>query len=182
MNRREIIKLVTLATGSVLSFSVTNSLLIGCKDITIAKEEEYELQFFNEKEFSLLKTLIDTILPKTDSPSATEVGVHQIIDDMIANIYSPADSTNYRTRFSSLQLYLKESSDKQLVAIQKLSSSTNENHKEAKNILLELKQQTVAYYLTTEVIAKNHLNYLPVPGKYENCISLESVGGKIWAL
>ena len=182
MKRREVIRLVTLATGSVLSVPLMNSLLIGCKDIPIVNKEDYNLQFFDEKEFSFVKTLIDTILPKTDSPSATEVGVHQIIDDMIANVYSPTDSANYRRRFSALHLYLKEASDNQLVAIQNLSTSTNESDKEAKRALLALKQQTVAYYLSTEVVIKKHLNYLPVPGKYEPCISLESVGGKIWGL
>ena len=34
-----------------------------------------------------------------------------------------------------------------------------------------------------EFIAKNEMEYLPVPGKYDGCIDLnEATGGKVWAL
>jgi len=52
----------------------------------------------------------------------------------------------------------------------------------AKAALLDIKQQAVAYYLSTKEIATNYLNYLPIPGEYEPCISLESVNGKVWAI
>ena len=47
---------------------------------------------------------------------------------------------------------------------------------------LNFKQQTVAYYLSTEEVATKFLTYLPVPGKYEACITVEEAGGKAWAL
>lgn len=45
----------------------------------------------------------------------------------------------------------------------------------------QIKQQAITYWLNSEIIATNHLNYLPIPGKYEACIPLESVGGKAWS-
>lgn len=182
MKRRELIKLVTLATGSLLSVPLMNSLFVSCKDVPLKNDGDYILQFFSEEDFLFVKTLIDIILPKTDSPSATDVGVHQTIDTMVGTVYEPSDRVRYKQRFSVLKQYLKTSSGNQLETLQSLSKSTRENDEEAKIALLELKQQTVAYYLSTEEIATKFLNYLPIPGKYEPCISLDEVNGKAWAL
>jgi hypothetical protein len=182
MKRRELIKLVTLATGSVLSASLLNSLLVGCKDVPSKYGGDYILQFFNEEDFLLVQSLMNTILPKTESPSATDVSVHQIMDTMIGTVYKPSERVAYKKRFLALKQFLKTSTEKQLVALQNLTESTNENDEIAKGALLDLKQQTIAYYLSTEKIAKNYLNYLPIPGQYKACISLDEVDGKAWAL
>jgi len=182
MDRRELIKMVSLATGSVLSAPLLSSILVSCKDDIPKNEEDYILQFFNKEDFSLVKKLIDVILPKTDSPSATEVGVHQMIDLMIGTVYKPKDSVNYSKHFAALKNYLDSSSESHIKTLGKLSNSNNEKNKSARKAFMDLKQQTVAYYLSTENIATNYLNYLPIPGKYEACISLDEVGGKAWAL
>lgn len=182
MKRRELIKIVTLATGSVLSVPLMNSLLVSCKDVPSINDEIYVLQFFNEEDFLFVKSLIDTILPKTESPSATEVGVHKIIDTMVGTVYKPLDRIDFEKRFLALKKYLKSTSENELLALQNLSTSSNERDEIAKRSLLELKQHTIAYYLTTEEISKKYLNYLPIPGKYKPCISLDEVDGKAWAI
>ncbi|RLD85575.1 MAG: hypothetical protein DRJ07_02755 [Bacteroidetes bacterium] len=182
MERRELIKLVSLATGSLLAVPLTNSLLVSCKEDIPKNDGNYSLQFFNFEDFILVKKLIDVILPQTDSPSATGVGVHKIIDMMVGTVYKPTERDNYNSAFKALKKHLNSSSKNQLTALQDLSKSLNENDNDAKMALLDLKQQTVAYYLTTEAISKKYLNYLPIPGKYEPCISLDDVNGKAWAL
>lgn len=182
MERREIIKLVTLATGSVLSAPLLSSLLTGCKDVAVVEGSVYELQFFKENEYAFLKKLIDIIIPKTDSPSATEVGVHRLIDTMVGTVYNPAHQKEYSKNLGELMTYISDDFENALNVLQELSKSTSQKKIGAKKALLEIKQQTVAYYLSTESVAKNQLNYLPIPGKYEACISLDEVGGKAWAL
>jgi len=181
MKRRKLIKLVTLSTGAVLSAPLMSSLFTSCKEAPKIADADYALQFFTTEDFVLVKTLIDIILPKTDSPSATQVGVHKMIDTMVGTVYKPSDRTNYKYHFSVLKTYLNSSSENQLDALQNLSKSSNKNDKTAKDALLNLKQQTIAYYLSTEEIGKNYLNYLPVPGNYNPCISLEEARGKLWA-
>ena len=44
-----------------------------------------------------------------------------------------------------------------------------------------LKSTTLLGFFTSEVGATEVLNYDPVPGNYDGCIPLESVGGKTWA-
>lgn len=180
MKRRELIKLVTLATGSVLSVPLMNSLLIGCESATKVEDVDYTLQFFNKDEFTFVRKIIDVILPRTDSPSATDVGVHTTIDTMLAKVYEPKQKTIYKTQFSELLSFVNKSDKTMTEVLMELLMS--EDNTRARKGLVELKQQTIAYYYSTEEISKNHLNYIPVPGKYEPCISLEEVNGKAWAI
>ena len=102
MNRREILKYVAFATGAAISTPLLTSILSGCNTPATKNEEEYVLTFFSPDEFSKLKEIIDLILPKTESPSATEVGVHQIIDTMVGTVYKSEEKTNYRKNFEAM--------------------------------------------------------------------------------
>ncbi len=189
MKRREILKYTTLATGAAIGAPLLGSILSGCTVDDVENSVDHQLKFFSNKEFEKVKDLIDTILPKTESPSASEVGVHKMIDAMVGMVYQKEDQEAYKKGFSSLMNYLEEAgnngllkmdADQKLSLLQKLEKeSENEN---VRNAYLHLKQQTIAYYLSTEEVAKNYLNYLPFPGDYESCIPLADVGGKAWAL
>jgi len=165
-----------------LSAPLLSSLITGCQEAKKIKDIDYSLHFFDQEAFTFLKTTIDTILPKTDSPSATEVGVHKIIDTMVGTVYKPSDRENYKQGFLALSKQLNINEEINLEALERLTHSQNGKDKAAREALLALKQQTIAYYLSTEQVAKKHLNYLPVPGSYEPCITLEEAGGKLWAL
>lgn len=180
MKRRELIKLVTMATGVALAVPLSSTLLTACQKVEAVKDSDYQLQYLNEQDFSSLMEMLDIILPKTDSPSAVEVGVHQIIDTMLSQVYTNDQKKEFSEKFSALINYTSSGMDTD--NFKALLSSEEESDQEAKSGLIGLKQQAVAYYLSTEEVGKNYLNYLPVPGAYEPCISLESVGGKAWAL
>ena len=169
-----------MATGAALTVPLTSSLLTACSEVKKVEESNYTLSYFNEEDFSSLQDMLDIIIPKTDSPSAVDVGVHQMIDTMVGKVYNPAQQKEFSEKFIALQTF--GSSNLSVENFKSLMNSAEEKDQEAKSGLLGLKQQAVAYYLSTEEIGKNYLNYLPVPGAYEPCISLESVGGKAWAL
>ncbi|MEM6698379.1 MAG: gluconate 2-dehydrogenase subunit 3 family protein, partial [Bacteroidota bacterium] len=117
-------------------------------------------------------------------PSASEVKVHQIMDQFLGEVYTKEKQADYRKQFVTFQEYLGEQSflkgnaEERLAILKQIDGSTEA----IQQTFLNLKQQTIAYYLTTEEIGKNYLNYLPIPGEYEACISLEEAGGKAWAL
>lgn len=177
-------------TGAVLSAPLILS-LESCNSEGRAITQK-ALSFFKEDQMRLLTSIVDTILPKTDSPSASEVGVPQMIDTMVSNVYDAESQSKYKSGLSKLTGYLtKESKGKgyhmldnaeQKLILENLTKSDVSAFADAKQSLLDIKQQTIAYYLNTEEVATKFMNYLPVPGQYEGCISLESVGGKAWAL
>lgn len=191
MKRREILKYTALATGAAIGAPLFSSLLVGCKSEIAESGVDSQLRFFSQQEFALVKDLVDLILPKTDSPSASEVGVHQMIDTMVGTVYAEKDQAMYKKGFVSLSNYLNKAAAGQdframdaaikLPLLQQLDRSKEETLSGIRKAFLDLKQQTVAYYLSTEEIGTNYLNYLPIPGEYKACITLEEAGGKAWA-
>lgn len=188
MKRRQIIKYTSLATGAALSAPLMSVLLSGCKTDEVVEAATSGLSLFSSEENTALKAIVDVILPKTDSPSASEMGVHTMIDHMLGKVYPKEQREAFKPKFESLLNHLKDSdffnseNEAQLKLLTDISSSDDTSLEAAKEGLLDLKQQTIAYYLSSEEVAKNYLNYLPVPGAYEPCVSLESVGNKKWAI
>jgi hypothetical protein len=190
MKRRDILKYTAYVTGAALSAPLLLS-LESCKsdDLNI---DYSKLSFFDKDQFRLASSIADTILPKTDTPSASEVGVPMMIDHMVAHVYTEESRATYSEQFAQLTDHMTRESggvdfhrldeEKRKAILVSLSSSENDALANVKRGLLELKQQTIAYYLNTEEVATKFLNYLPVPGPFEGCISLESVGGKAWAI
>lgn len=188
MTRREILRYTAFATGVAVSAPLAGALLSGCQP---ELEDNYEPQFFTPEEFSVLKHLMNIILPETDSPSAIQAGAHQVMDKMVLEVYQEEDQIATRESFTALAQHLAETGGKafdklrskqQLSMLQSLIGSEDEALKEVQDAFTNFKQQTIAYYLTSEAIGTQFLNYLPVPGEYQACISLEEAGGKAWAL
>lgn len=191
MNRRNVIKYTALITGASLSVPLAVSLLPGCIPDPQAHTGSTTLHFFTEREFRLLQVIADTILPGTDSPSASEMNVHMTIDSMVGTVYAVRDRKAYRNRFTALagflngdkrNGFLKLEEAKRLERLELLEKASPEPSALVKDAYREVKQQVIAYYLSSERIGKEFLNYLPIPGPYEACISLESAGGKAWSL
>lgn len=186
MKRREIIKYTSLATGAALGMPLMSALMSGCKTDEIV-EAATDLKLFSQTELNSLKQVIDIILPKTDSPSASEVGVHTMIDHMLGFVLPAEQRNKFKPQFDALIGHLQtggffEANDEKKLSSLSQISKSNEVSDDIKQGLLQLKQQTIAYYLSSEKVAENYLNYLPVPGNWEPCISLEEAGGKKWAI
>ncbi len=184
MNRREMLKYTALLTGGAVSTSFASVFLSGCS----RPEDVSELHFFDPDQFELVALLADTILPRTDSPSATDVNVHYTIDSMIGLVFDIDFKNNFREQWAELERHLAGHNFRQLdqpdqvELLRELELNRNSETENARLAYMELKQQTIAYYLTTEEIGKEHLNYLPVPGDYEPCISVDDVDNRAWAI
>lgn len=197
MNRREVLRYTAWITGSAVSASLASAILSGCSDQTAdrttdtnnaAKVDSTLLHFFTPEQFLLVGLLADTILPRTDSPSATDVEVHITLDSMLGQVFDAKYQAAFKSQWLALDKYLRQQQFSTLAApaqvqvLQSLELDQREDVTTAKIALIECKQQLIAYYLTTESIAKTYLNYLPIPGSYKPCISVDEVNNKAWAL
>ncbi|MCC5908277.1 MAG: gluconate 2-dehydrogenase subunit 3 family protein [Balneolaceae bacterium] len=185
MNRREMLKYTALLTGGAVSASFATVFLSGC---STPADEISVLHFFDTDQFELVSLLSDTILPRTDSPSATDVNVHHTIDTMIGLVFDVDFKTNFRNQWEELESYLTEQNFRQLEQMErvdllkKLELNPEAGTDSARLAYMEVKQQVIAYYLTTEVVGREHLNYLPIPGDYEPCITVDDVNNRAWAI
>jgi hypothetical protein len=189
MNRRQILKYTAMLTGAAICAPITGIMLSGCSEqIKTAPSLASPLHFFSPDDFQLITQLMDVILPKTDSPSASEVKVNYIVDNMFGQAY-PADyQQKFVVLFAELKTFLQANkftsltTAKQEALLLSLESLPTEQRNNAYWAYIDLKQQTVAFYLSTEQIAENYLNYLPIPGEYKPCVPLADLGGKAWAI
>lgn len=199
MNRRQILQYTAWITGSAVSTSLAGAVLSGCSEApsgtgdsqASAPADNAELpilHYFTPAQFRQLSRLVDVLLPRTDSPSATDVKVHTTMDSMMGLIMDDTYKTQFKELWLGLLAYLDQhgfaglDEPAQVALLSELELSQAAATAVPRQALLEVKQQAIAYYLTTEEVAKNHLNYVPVPGKYEPCIPVESVNNKAWAI
>ena len=77
MDRRKALKNMGLAMGYTVATPTLISIMQSCKGETVM---EWTPDFFSKDQGVILTELIDIILPKTDTPSASEVQVNLFID------------------------------------------------------------------------------------------------------
>lgn len=77
MDRRIALKNMGLALGYTVAIPSLLSIVQSCKNETVL---EWTPDFFTQEEGNVLTHLVDVIIPKTDTPSATDVQVNIFID------------------------------------------------------------------------------------------------------
>lgn len=77
MERRSALKNMGLALGYAIATPTLLGLVQSCKNENISN---WTPDFFTSSEGNVVKNLIDIILPKTDTPSASELNVHVFLD------------------------------------------------------------------------------------------------------
>lgn len=83
MDRRKALKNMGLAMGYTVATPTLISIMQSCKGETVM---EWTPDFFTKDQGTVLTKLVDIILPKTDTPSASEVQVNLFIDRFINEV------------------------------------------------------------------------------------------------
>ena len=198
MKRREALKNLGLATGFFVATPSIISLLQSCT----AETNTWTPEFLSIDEGVVLTNLVDIILPKTDTPSATEVNVPQFIDKYINEVLDDESQAQIKTAYGNIISVLKPNAE------DKISKVTQDEYKALldKYMLLEddidqereanpdseemtkseflnnLKWMTINAFKTSQEIGENVLAYDPVPGAYICGDLQELTGGKSWSL
>lgn len=191
MDRREALKNFTLLMSA--GFSITTLGITGCKP---GSEQEKETAF-NEEHENMLAEIADTIIPDTDTPGAKKAGVGAFIVMMVSDCYPGStkkvvingineiqerSKSEYKKSFISLSLGDRESLLKKMEEEVKDKNEVSEDESKGASarFFKLVRELTLFGYFTSEIGATQALNYVAVPGKYEECTVLEK-GQKAWA-
>ena len=98
MERRKALKNMGLAMGFTVATPTVLSLLQSCKGET---GPSWTPLYFSPDQGSALEKLVDLILPKTDTPSASEVNVHVFLDRYMESVPEPADQEFFQSAFTA---------------------------------------------------------------------------------
>ena len=96
--------------------------------------------------------------------------------EQFQRLWSDLEATLKREDFTGLDTAGREA------LLSQLETATEADLASAQDAMVMLKQQVVIYYLTTETIGEQYLNYLPIPGEYKPCISVDDVDNKKWTI
>ena len=181
IDRREAIRRSSLILGSAIS----SSLMLGNQE-TFAAETgpDWTPLILDSGQVKLVDELTERILPATGTPGAREAKVVRFIDRMVAEYLRDPEREVLFTGLQSLknEKFLEQEPTRQnslIVALAKQGSI--EPSPDSKPFFFLMKEMTLLGFFNSEVGATQVLNYDPIPGGYQGCLSLEEAGGKAWA-
>lgn len=110
MDRRIALKNMGLALGYTVATPTLLNMLQSCAQET---GPDWTPVFFTPEEGAVVRQLADLILPKTDTPSASEVGVHAFIDRYMDEVSEPVEQNILRELLGTFINKARSASGKQ---------------------------------------------------------------------
>jgi len=193
-NRREALKASAALMGAGMAATVFGGLFQGC---TTSSETalDWKPLFFTPEEAYTVGAFADHLLPATETPGAAEVGVSRFIDGLIQGCFGEDQKKAFNEGLKELNNACQEVNGKTFAdcgadeknkffdaqEAQPMSGAQNlwgtdivEGDKPT--FYRQLKGLCLFGYFTSEKVGEEVLTYVPVPGKFEGCVPVESVG------
>ena len=197
MDRRAALKKTAVVAGSAALAPSLFSLLQSCQQ---QPRLGWEPIFLSIDQAELISTLVDTLLPRTETPGALDMKVDMFIDVVFAKLFDTKGQDKViaeMDRFDELCTEIFGSkftelntTDREEYLKQKESQSGKFNGKvwgtavgdqKPVGFYRTIKSLALWGYFSSEEIGKNVLSYDPIPGEYLGCIPLSDIGNT-WSL
>jgi hypothetical protein len=140
----------------------------------------------------LLGTLVDLIIPPTDTPGARDAGVPVFIDKLLRDWVESEDRVRFQAGLAAVHEEMQETHgvafreatpEQQNALLTRLDQEAMQAREEGATPLpffATLKEWTLVGYYTSEIGATQELQWLANPGRYDADLPLEEVG-PTWA-
>jgi hypothetical protein len=178
MDRRELLKMVALATGGAVIGG--EFFLAGCK----TKDAAVAGATFSDNDIAFLDEVAETILPKTTTAGAKEAEVGKFMTVMVNDCYDEADQKIFRDGMKKLDeacdkmhghSFMKAEPAHRTELLTSLDKEAKEYMKNKKpedpsHYFLMMKQLTLLGFFTSKPALEQCFNYQAVPGKYDGAV------------
>ena len=182
MNRRELLKLITAATGTAMIGGT--ALLSGC-----ATQTATALRFSPEN-IALLDEIAETILPRTETPGAKDAKVGEFMNVYVTDCYTLEEQAIFHKGLVTFEESCKKAYGRNFMALQSDERVTfiNQLDKQARaevaagkvHYFTMIKQLTLFGFFTSEVGGTQVLRHAPIPGRFDGNLDYK-VGDRGWA-
>lgn len=197
MNRRKALQKAGLIAGTAVTMPTLFSLLQSCQS---QPRLDWQPEFFNVDEALLISSLIDTILPRTETPGGLDVKADMFIDKVISKTFDQEGQQNIRAQMTAFNSECQKAhgdnfvnlKDEDKVAV--LQSAETKSGKyngsvwgtavgkqEPVGFYRSMKSMAIWAYFTSEEMGEKVLSYDPIPAGYEGCKPVTEVGNR-WSL
>jgi hypothetical protein len=195
MNRREAIRL--LAAGATVPL-VPGSLLAALREARALVGTQVVPRTLNSHQNATVKTMAEMIIPRTETPGATDVGASEFIDLMLTEWYDDGErnrflngladvDTRSRTLFgeefigcslaqqAEILTELGEKMTEETERARDKASADSGSEPEANESFYSmLRRLTLTAYYTSEAGATGELHFEIIPGRYDGCVPAQS--------
>lgn len=178
MKRRDVLKTSSIILGYTITAGTAAAILNGCK---ADRSIDWTPQYLDAQQSLLIGDVSELIIPKTDTPGALDAKVDRFVDAMLG----AWDSKERNNFIIGLKAFDEEATKQFKRGFTKctpeqqknvLDALVGEAQADTNHIFNKVKELTVLGYCSSEEGATSLLTYDPVPGPYEGCIDLSSVG------
>lgn len=191
MNRREAIAQIALLAGGALASRFAQAALRGTP-LHVAPAQSV----FTADQRSMVESLAELIIPRTDTPGAIDAGVPVFVDQIVSSWYTPVERSIFMDGLASLDAFclatyrksfnagdarertaaLTHADESSRAYQAQPAQKIRETSDEYSPFFYKLKLLTVLGYYTSEVGATQELSYNPVPGRYQGDYDFDKVG------
>lgn len=138
--------------------------------------------YFTDAEMATLRSLVDVILPATDSPAASAADTHFFIDLALPACATAAAQKTFREALKTLgKKRFANLAPAEQVALLKARAAADEELAYDQSFFKILKDYTLTGYFLSEVGATQALAYERVPGGFQGDLPL-APNQKAWAI
>lgn len=197
MDRRKALRNTGLIAGATVAAPSLLVLLDSCK---AESRLDWQPSFLTDSEAQCLSALVDTILPRTDTPGALDVKADVFLDKVFAQVYDESGQKSIRADIAKFDADCVKShgstfaslSAEDKTAVLKAHEANSPKYngtvwgtavgkQEPVGFYRSIKSMSLWAFFTSQKIGKETLNYDPIPQEYDGCKPLADVGYR-WSL
>lgn len=174
MQRRSAVKNIALTIGAAIVLpSWANA---WNKDSF--KNNSYKISSLQE---NLLAEIVETIIPKTNTPGAKELNVQQFIPKMVADCYDKQAQETFAKGLQLVDVASKNSFSKTFLEcdakqrLEVLNKMAKSEIKDEKSFIQLVKGLTIKGYLSSEYVMTNLRIYEYAPARYHGCVPVKKI-------
>jgi gluconate 2-dehydrogenase gamma chain len=192
MDRRDALRL--LATGAALQLAPRNVLAV-LREARTLLGTPVALRTLNPHQDATVKAMAELILPRTDTPGATDVGAGEFIDLMLTEWYDEQDRTRFLNGLSEVDLHTKDLFGKNFVEAlpdqqaeilawlgEKMTAEADamgtgrqrrgSSQGSSASFYPMLRRLTLTAYYTSEAGATEELHFQVIPDSHAGCATI----------
>jgi len=194
MQRREVLRL--LGTGTILQLAPTELFAV-LREMRDLVQTPASPRTLNLHQYATVKAMAELIIPRTETPGATDVSAADFVDLMLTEWYQDSERSRFLAGVNDVDSratklfgknFVECSATQQGDILSALGAEMAEEHhsgrmpaltgrgaRPAQNFYAMLRQLTLTAYYTSEAGATKALHFELIPGMYEGCSHVPAV-------
>jgi len=177
MQRRAALKTFALSIGSTLVLPAWAN--------AWSKENLHQsATILSSSQETLLAEIVETIIPKTDTPGAKELNIDKFVTLMVTDCYDAKAQDTFTKGLAAADANATKDYGKafaecepaqKLAVLNKMAKADNATEK---GFIGLVKNITIQGYLNSEYVMTNLRVYEFIPGRYHGCVPVKNQAGK----